>query len=131
MYAEICILFQTHYRVNSVTDQNNKIGYRVKQWYVYIVENKLSQFYTGICTDVMRRFEEHQSNGPKCAKALKGKGPLQLKLWCEVENHSQALKTETWIKKLTKANKIKLVNNTLINAPIANMLVEKETEHAN
>lgn len=98
---------------------------------MYIIENKLNQFYTGICTDIARRFEEHQSNGPKCAKALRGKGPLKLKLWCTVENHSDALKIETWVKKLTKANKIKLVHNTLINAPITNMLVEKETEHAN
>ncbi|MBU3003166.1 GIY-YIG nuclease family protein [Paraglaciecola arctica] len=99
-------------------------------WYIYIIENKLGQFYTGICTDIERRFAEHQSNGPKCAKALKGKGPLTLKLSGKVENHSEALKLEIWIKKLSKANKIKLVNNSFYDAPIKNMLLQKENNNA-
>ncbi|MFT7413078.1 MAG: putative endonuclease [Paraglaciecola sp.] len=98
----------------------------VTQWYTYIVENKLGQYYTGICTDVKRRFSEHQSSGPKCAKALKGKGPLVLKLWSVVGNRSEALKIEIWIKKLSKSNKIKLVNNDFCDAPILNMLGKDE-----
>ena len=107
-------------------------GYQVKQWYVYIIENRLAQYYTGICTDIERRFAEHQASGPKCAKALKGKGPLVLKLWCTVDNHSEALKIEIWIKKLTKANKIKLVNNNFSDAPIFNMLLDdSDKNHKN
>jgi putative endonuclease len=98
----------------------------VTQWYAYIVENKLGQYYTGICTDVERRFNEHQSGGPKCAKALKGKGPLVLKLWCIVGNHSEALKIEIWIKKLNKAKKIKLVENCLCDSLIQNMLLDED-----
>lgn len=98
----------------------------MNSWYVYIVENKLNQYYTGICTDLERRFEEHQSSGPKCAKALKGKGPLIMKLWCTVNSHSEALKIEIWIKKLSKANKVKLVQNSLCDAPVKNMLLESE-----
>ena len=97
----------------------------MKQWYVYIIENRLAHYYTGICTDIGRRFVEHQSSGPKCAKALKGKGPLILKFWCIVGNHSEALKIEIWIKKLSKANKIKLVNNSLYDAPLQNMLFDE------
>jgi len=97
----------------------------VTPWYIYIVENKLSQYYTGICTNIERRFEEHQSSGPKCAKALKGKGPLTLKFHCMVDSHSEALKLEIWIKKLNKANKVKLVNNCLCDAPISNMLLDE------
>lgn len=101
----------------------------MKQWYLYIIENRLAQYYTGICIDIDRRFEEHQSSGPKCAKALKGKGPLTLKFSCKVDSHSEALKLEIWIKKLNKANKIKLVNNCFCNAPIRNMLVkDKDNE---
>lgn len=96
------------------------------KWYVYIIENKLSHYYAGICKDIDKRYAEHQSNGPKCAKALRGKGPLILKFCAEVESHSQALKTEIWIKKLTKINKVKLVNNNLVNAPVRNMLFDKE-----
>jgi putative endonuclease len=98
----------------------------VKQWYVYIIENRLAHYYTGICTDIERRFVEHQSSGPRCAKALKGKGPLVLKFWCIVDTHSEALKIEIWIKKLSKPNKIKLVNNSLCHAPIQNMLLDKD-----
>lgn len=101
----------------------------MKQWYVYIIENKLAQYYTGICTDLERRFYEHQSSGPKCAKALKGKGPLELKFWCMVANHSEALKIENWIKKLSKANKIKLVNNSFCDSPIKNMLLDEDKKH--
>lgn len=101
----------------------------MSQWYIYIVENKLSQYYTGICTSIERRFAEHQSSGPKCAKALKGKGPLTLKFSCEVNSHSEALKFEIWIKKLNKANKIKLVNNSLCDAPIQNMLQDEDIKH--
>jgi putative endonuclease len=97
----------------------------VTPWYIYIVENKLNQYYTGICTNIERRFAEHQSSGNKCAKALKGKGPLTLKFRSKVESHSEALKIEIWIKKLSKANKIKLVNNCLCDAPIQNMLLDE------
>ena len=93
---------------------------------MYIIENKLAHYYTGICTDVERRFDEHQTSGTKCAKALKGKGPLVLKFWCIVDSHSEALKIEIWIKKLSKINKIKLVNNSLFSAPIQNMLLNKD-----
>lgn len=90
-------------------------------WYVYIIENKLKQYYTGITKDVQRRFKEHQESGPKCAKALKGKGPLTLKFYSKALTHSEALKTEIWIKKLNKAEKIKLVNNQLSDSTIKNI----------
>jgi putative endonuclease len=107
-------------------NQKQPKGKTVTPWYIYIVENKLSQYYTGICTDIERRFVEHQSSGPRCAKALKGKGPLVLKFWCIVDTHSEALKIEIWIKKLSKANKVKLVNNCLCDAPIQNMLLNED-----
>lgn len=110
-------------------NDNNSIGNTVTPWFIYIIENRLGQFYTGICTDIERRFAEHQSSGPKCAKALKGKGPLTLKFSCNVDSRSQASKLEIWIKKLSKANKIKLVNNSFCDAPIKNMLQEKDNEN--
>jgi putative endonuclease len=85
----------------------------VFMWFVYIIENKFGHFYTGICKDMARRFNEHNSNGLKCAKALKGKGPLKLLYCCQISDHSAALKMEIWIKKLSKADKCQLVANTL------------------
>ncbi len=92
-----------------------------------MIENRLGHYYTGICTDLDRRFKEHQTSGPKCAKALKGKGPLSLIFSCMVSDHSCALKTEIWIKKLTKSNKIKLVQNQLNDSPIQNMQAIQES----
>ncbi len=80
-------------------------------WSVYIIENKLNQYYTGICKDLARRFDEHNSGGRLCAKALKGKSPLTLVFAADMKNHSDALKAEMWIKKLSKDQKIKLVNH--------------------
>ncbi|MGJ8680250.1 GIY-YIG nuclease family protein [Paraglaciecola sp.] len=93
---------------------------------MYIIENRLGHYYTGICTDVQRRFQEHNSSGPKCAKALKGKGPLTLKFVSQVDDHSQALKSEIWIKKQSKTNKVKLVKNQLVGTSLKNTLPNKD-----
>jgi putative endonuclease len=85
----------------------------VNPWYLYIIENKLGHYYTGICKDLARRFSEHQGSGIKCAKALKGKGPLSLLFCCQLADHSSALKMEFWVKSLNKDKKIRLVSNTL------------------
>jgi putative endonuclease len=82
-------------------------------WYLYIIETRLGHWYTGICRDLARRFTEHQSSGPKCAKALRGKGPLRVLYCAEVSDHSTALKMEIWLKKLTKGDKKKFVDDTL------------------
>jgi len=73
----------------------------------------LGHYYTGICTDLSRRFSEHQGSGIKCAKALKGKGPLSLLFCCQLADHSSALKMELWVKSLNKDKKIRLVANRL------------------
>lgn len=84
-----------------------------KAWTIYIIENKLGMNYCGICTNLSRRFYEHASNSKLCAKALRGKGPLTLKYATEVDSHSNALKTELWLKKQTKASKLKIIAGTL------------------
>lgn len=82
-------------------------------WTVYIVENRLGQYYAGICTDLTRRFAEHSKGGQRCAKALKGKGPLTLKFAAEVSDHTSALQAEMWIKKQRRGDKQKLIDGTL------------------
>lgn len=78
-------------------------------WYLYIVETRLGHWYTGITTDVKRRFEEH-SNGIG-AKNLRGKGPLQLIFNMQVGNRSHASILECQIKKLSKIQKRAWVTN--------------------
>ncbi len=83
-----------------------------KPWFIYLIKNKLNQLYCGISVDVPRRFFEHVSNSPKCAKALKGKGPLVLMFCAQVGSQSDALKLERWLKKQTREFKDRLIAGT-------------------
>ncbi|ATD29650.1 TPA: GIY-YIG nuclease family protein [Vibrio cholerae] len=77
-------------------------------WFVYLVRCANNALYCGITTDVARRFAQHQKgNG---AKALRGKGPLEL-VWSLpiAEGKSAALKLEYRIKALSKSQKEALV----------------------
>nr|WP_233075871.1 GIY-YIG nuclease family protein [Paraglaciecola chathamensis] len=90
-----------------------KSSYNVQPWFLYIIENKYQHYYTGICKDLSKRFAQHQSSGPLCAKALRGKGPLKMIYAVSLVDHSDALKMELWVKKLTKAKKIQLISGKL------------------
>lgn len=76
-------------------------------WYLYILKCKDGTLYTGIATDVQKRLEMHRSG--KGAKYTRGRGPLELVYSEECENHSQALKRECEVKKLTKERKQQLI----------------------
>ncbi|WP_232283251.1 GIY-YIG nuclease family protein [Paraglaciecola sp. T6c] len=86
----------------------------VQPWFLYIIENKYQHYYTGICKDLSKRFAQHNSSGRLCAKALRGKGPLKMIYAVELVDHSDALKMELWVKKLTKAKKVQLVSGKLV-----------------
>ncbi|MCL9776665.1 GIY-YIG nuclease family protein [Vibrio methylphosphonaticus] len=82
----------------------------VEPWTVYLLRTNEQKLYCGITNNMERRFIQHESG--KGAKALRGRGPLLL-VWSQlVEGKSQALKTEFAIKKLSKAQKEKLVVNS-------------------
>lgn len=73
------------------------------QWYLYILRCGDGSLYTGITTDVEKRLEAHRSG--KGAKYTRGRGPLELVYRESCGTHSDALKRELEIKKLTKAQK--------------------------
>jgi len=83
---------------------------QVGQWQVYLLRCRGGELYTGITTDVGRRFCQH-SDG-RGAKALRGKGPLSLLLSAPVGNRGQAQRVEARIKRLPKQSK-----ETLVSAP--------------
>ena len=83
-------------------------------WSVYLVRMADGRLYTGIATDVERRFKEHCAGGVKAAKALKGKGPLQLVFAKEVGDRSTASRLEAKIKGLNKSQKEALVSNAAL-----------------
>ncbi|MGS0677434.1 GIY-YIG nuclease family protein [Shewanella sp. 125m-1] len=80
-----------------------------QQWYLYMVRCANGHLYTGVTTDVERRFAEHQSGSAKSAKFLRGKGPLTLAYFETVGSHSDALKREIVLKKWPRAKKLALI----------------------
>nr|WP_251068994.1 GIY-YIG nuclease family protein [Shewanella sp. NKUCC06_TVS] len=82
-------------------------------WYLYLVRCANGHLYTGVTTDVTRRFSEHQSGGIKSAKYLRGKGPLTLMYQEQVGTRSDALKREIAVKKLSRAQKLALIESVL------------------
>lgn len=77
-------------------------------WFLYLIRTADNSLYTGITTDVARRFVQHQ-NG-KGAKALRGKGELLLVFSAQIGERSLALRVEYRIKQLTKRQKERLVS---------------------
>ena len=76
-------------------------------WRLYVLRTARGMLYTGITNDIDRRFNQHQSG--KGAKALRGKGPLELLFHCEAGDRSQASKLEYQVKQLKKNEKIRLI----------------------
>ena len=73
-------------------------------WSVYIIEANDHSYYTGITTDVERRFEQHKS-GPLGAKFFNGRTPLRVIYREDGHTRSSASKREIEIKKLTRLQK--------------------------
>ena len=78
-----------------------------KTWKLYILRCGDGSLYTGITTDVERRFQEHQSG--KGAKYTRGRGPLELVYCEECPDKSAALKRELEIKALPREQKLKFI----------------------
>lgn len=90
-------------------------------YHVYMVRMANGNLYTGISTDVQRRFAEHQ-HSPKGARALKGKGPLTLVFEKEIGEKGLALRVEYALKKLNKIQKEALI---LGSDEIINMILDR------
>jgi putative endonuclease len=85
-------------------------------WQLYLVRCADGSLYTGIATDVDRRFAEHQAG--KGAKYLRGKGPLHLVYRQAAGDRSQAQRLEHQVKQLPKADKEALVSGGLSPLPL-------------
>lgn len=72
-----------------------------------MVRCRHGSLYTGIATDVERRFAEHQTN--KGAKYLRGRGPLKLVFKKPIGKKDLSLKIERRVKQLPKLKKEKLI----------------------
>tara|TARA_B110000263_G_C15261785_1_gene489175 strand:+ start:803 stop:1060 length:258 start_codon:yes stop_codon:yes gene_type:complete len=80
-----------------------------KEWWVYIVACSDGSFYTGITTDKERRVSEH-NDSKKGAKYTRNKRPVDLVYSETLPDRSAASKREYYIKKLSRADKLKLID---------------------
>jgi putative endonuclease len=85
----------------------------MNNWFLYLIRCKQRKLYTGITTDVKRRFAEHTSNDKKGAKCLRGKAPLTLVMKKKIGSRSMALKIEAKVKKLSKIKKEMFVDDKI------------------
>ena len=81
---------------------------RMNEWFVYLIRATDQSLYTGITTDVERRFSEHQS-GCAGAKYFRGRSPEEVVFVEGGHNRSSASIREAQIKKLSRQHKLDLV----------------------
>lgn len=78
------------------------------EWTVYIIRCDDECLYTGITTDVERRFEEH-ARGSRGARFFNGRRPVEVVYRETGHDRSSASRREAAIKKLSRAQKVKLI----------------------
>lgn len=76
-------------------------------WYVYILRCGDRSLYTGVTDNVERRLAVHRSG--KGAKYTRGRGPLELAYAEEVPDKPAALRREYQIKRLSRFEKERLI----------------------
>ena len=75
-----------------------------ENWTVYIIQTKVGKLYTGITTDLTRRFKAHKNQ--KGARFFRFSDPENI-VYLELQpNRSEASKREAYIKKLNRKEKL-------------------------
>ncbi len=77
--------------------------------FVYMIECADKTLYTGWTTDIDRRLKLH--NAGRGAKYTRERGPVRLVYHEEVPDRRSALKRELQIKRMHRADKLKLVQD--------------------
>lgn len=82
---------------------------RENEYWVYILFCNNGHYYTGYTNDLMRRYQEHVSGSTKC-KYTRSFKPLGIaQCWRVMTNKNEAMRIEKFIKKLTRAQKEKII----------------------
>lgn len=76
-------------------------------WFVYIIQTQSGKLYTGITTDVARRFAEHGSG--KGAKFFRVDAPKGVVYVESAADRSRASQREYALKQLTRTQKLALI----------------------
>lgn len=79
-------------------------------WTVYIIRCDDGSFYTGVTTDLERRFNEHRDH-PRGAKYFNGRLPVEVVYREDNHTRSSAHQREAAIKKLSRKEKLRLADD--------------------
>ena len=79
------------------------------EWFMYVVKCADDTLYTGITTDVTRRLHEH-NNTAKGAKYTKKRRPVTLLHSVGHSSRSSASRAESKFKKLSRKQKLSIIN---------------------
>jgi putative endonuclease len=99
-------------RSNAVSDRHRLLGRARRKpvtratrrwWYVYMLECANGALYTGVTTDVARRFAEHQAGS---AQYTRSNPPVNIRYTERKLNRSNALKREAEIKRWSRDEKL-------------------------
>ena len=80
-----------------------------KKYFTYILLTEQNTLYCGYTDDVEKRFQAHLEG--KGAKYTRSHKPIKIVYQKEFETKSYAMKEERRIKKLSRFEKLKLINN--------------------
>lgn len=87
------------------------------EWTVYIIQTTCQKLYTGITTDVARRFEEHQQ-GAKGARYFGVATPEKVVFTETHPDRASASKREYAIKQMSRSDKLKLITSLSYNGDL-------------
>ena len=80
-----------------------------KKYFTYILLTEQNTLYCGYTDDVEKRFQAHlEGRGAKYTRSHK---PIKIVYQKEFETKSDAMKEERRIKKLSRFEKLRLINN--------------------
>ncbi len=85
-------------------------------YYVYLLRCADGTLYTGFTNDLARRLAAH--NAGRGAKYTRGRRPVELVYWESFSNKSSALRRECAIKRLSRAEKLSLIQSFVSQGPI-------------
>ena len=91
-----------------------------KPWWIYILACD-ERLYTGITTDIERRLREHRAGGRSAARSTRGAQRVSLRYSVVVGNRSAAQRAEHRIKRLSRNEKLTLIED----APSADELAAR------
>ena len=80
-------------------------------YYIYIIKTLNDTLYTGITTNIARRFQEHSGKLPHGAKYTRSNPPKNIEAVWQCESRSDASKLEAKIKGLSRASKQTLISD--------------------